>query len=139
MTYDEARQALTDRFNDAFIAAFPTIPVEYDNRETVDVEAQVSIGPFVEFFVRFHEGQQMTMGQQPLERVLGDVIFIVNAPLGTGTAKTNELHQWAHTQLSRQQLGDLVTQTASPGKVSEALGYRSAPLLIPFWFDSIGT
>lgn len=136
MTYDEARQVLTDHFAAAFAAAYPSIPIEYENRTTVDVEAQLSVGPFVEFVVRFHEGQQVSLGQTPLERVIGDVIFVVSAPLGTGVAQTNEILQWFRSRFNRQQLGDLVTTTTSFGRVSEALGYRSAPVLVPFWFDS---
>lgn len=139
MTYDEARQALVGHFSEAFGAEFPGVPVEYDNRNLVDLEEQAQIGPFLEFAVLFDDSLQVAFGVPVLERTTGTVQVVVNVPVGDGKARANEMLEWVKRRMRWLNLPSGV-QTAG-GKRSRAEdlpGFASEAILVGFWYDDFG-
>lgn len=136
MTEDDARQALVTIFDAAFKAAWPAVPVEYDNRATVDRDAQLQVGPFVEFAVDIYESEAANVGFPVLERTLGAVFVVVNAPSGSGTSQTLQILETVKRTLSYKQQGTLHTFGTSRSKVADLPGYRSEALLVSFYYDT---
>lgn len=139
MTYDEARQSLVGYFNAEFSAAFPGVPVEYDNRNLVDLEAQAAIGPFLELAVLFDDSTQASFGAPVLERTTGMMQVIVHAPVGSGSANANEILEWVKRRMRRLNLPSGVqTSGARRSSAGEIPGFSSEALLVGFWYDDFG-
>lgn len=136
MTEDEARQALVTLFDVAFKEEWPSVPVEYDNRATVDREAQLQVGPFLEFAMDIYESEAANVGFPVLERTLGAVFVAVNAPAGSGTSQTLQILETVKRILSYKQVVTLHTFGTSRSKVADLPGYRSEALLVSFYYDT---
>lgn len=135
MTQDEARQAIVAHMEAAFPAAFPGVPVEYENRDTVDPEAQSKIGPYLEVGIDVLDGEQITMSDPALERYYGMLTVTVNVPRGSGVAKQNELVEWVLARFGREDLTGVRFKTGRPGKAWDKQGFHKKPVFVPFWFD----
>lgn len=136
MTYDQVRQVLTAAFDPGFKAAFSEVPVEYDNRDQVDREAQAQIGPFVEFHLEFEDTVQIGLGDPVPERTFGKLQLIVNTPIGAGTARTLEILEWSRQHLARQDFSGVITHKASVLKVEGIKGFSGDAIDIYFWYDT---
>lgn len=135
MTQDEARQKIVAHFDQAFAEAFAGVPVEYENRSTVDREAQSKIGPFVELTVEVTDAEQITMSDPALERCYGMLVVTVSVPLGSGVARQNKIVEWVLAKFGREDLAGVRFKTGRPGKAWDAQGFHTKPTFVPFWFD----
>lgn len=137
MTYDEARQVLTAHILPDFLLAYPGIPVETDNRVTIDREEQLTIGMYAELLIGFGDEIQASLGPAGLRRQIGDVAFIINVPEGEGSSAALQLLEWVRAKISRVQLGPLITQPARKEYLGLIEGFEAHSVSARFHYDSI--
>ena len=133
MNFDQARAAVFGRMNTVFEVANPTVPVQYENRLTVDLATQEV--PFVVCELAFGDGEQVNLGLTPQVRYRGAIYLSVWAKEGEGSTTALGLLSALATDFKPQALGSLYLQAARPMPGRTAQGWYVLTLRVPFYFD----
>lgn len=129
-TYVQARDNIV-----AFIETnSSTLPRFYEDSETVDLD---SVGDqFLKIGIEFVDAHQASIGEQPLERTLGLIVFSVFTKEGRGSRQALQVFDTLRSAISCQNLGGVQLEAVRPGDVERQKGWVNREFLVPFWFDS---
>lgn len=129
-TYVQARDAIVTFIEDTFSA----LPIYYEDAETVDLDA---VGDqFIKVEIEFVDAHQASIGEEPLERTLGFVVFSVFTKEGIGARAALGVFDTLRSAISCQNLGGVQLEAVRPGDVERQKGWVNREFLVPFWFDS---
>lgn len=135
MSLTSARQAIVTQMETAWVAAFPSVKVFFENAPQPDPATRAD--PFMLLFIDFDDAEQMTLGSNDLMRVHGNVQFMPYVKEGTSTKLIFEMMDWLLVNMAITQLGDVSMQDASPVKELIYEGWFSKGVRIPFYFDVV--
>jgi len=134
MTFDELRAACYARLKTGWADANPSIPVEYENHSTIDLNSRRQ--PFMTCEVQFNTSHQINLSDAPWVRFDGSLWISGWAKQGTGTANLMVPLGLISTLFKTKQFGSGVNTTVPkllPSRVID--GWHVLSLRIPFWFD----
>lgn len=138
MTFKQVRETIVDFIDTDFRTDFADYPLEYDNRNVVDLEAQVTKGPFAKLFIDHTDYEQASMGANPVRRGYGDVTLTLHVPLGRGAVVGQDVQEWFLLKFDRKQLGDIQFFTPRPFQNTESLpGFKGFSSVVVFYWDEI--
>lgn len=133
-TYVDARDALISRLHSNWPTAYPTVPVYYENNESVDMDAVGSA--FLKVELAFDDAEQASVEATPLMRVRGMLILGIMAKEGTGTRGGMAYLDYLVGLFKHQNLSGVQTGTPTPGHRESHDGWHLQELYVPFWFHS---
>lgn len=125
------REALISAVNADFAAAYPTIPIVYDN---APFDRNNPPATWVEYEVRFEDGAQVGLAQAPLTRLHGFVYVTVWAKEGAGSKQSLALLDWFSSQLKYKSVGGVNLQAPSPGGDGSPKGWYTC--MLKFYWHS---
>lgn len=135
MNYEGARLALVTALSNYVSATNPTLPVIYEDQETVDLE---SIGDvFVKVDIKYDNANNVGIGVDVPHRVTGFLLLIISTKEGTGTIDRIRLMDTMTNLFKNKNLGGLNTKVPTPLRKQRLNGWTFQELGVPFWFDSI--
>lgn len=134
MSLSQQRQDIVTEIERAKAAwgAF-ALPVEYDNRNTVDLATLTTAYLMVD--ITWGDAAQMDIGKSPLVCDYGHIVLAAGVKAGQGTAGLLALldHFRPYLQL-RNPLGSVKTHAAQVAqRATEKDGFFYWPMTIPFW------
>lgn len=124
------REALIGLVNAAYVAAYPTVPIVYDNT-TFDRNSPPQT--WVEFEIKFMGGDQVGMSWSPKTRVHGFVYVTVWSREGAGTKSSLLMCDWFSAQLAYQSPTPICLQAAEPVSPSSPTGFHAEGIKLYFY------
>lgn len=106
------RDALVQAIHADFIAAYPSIPIVYDNAA---FDRNSPPPTWVEYEVAFLGGDPIGMAQNPRTRLAGFVYVTVWTRAGTGSRASLAIGDWFATKLAYKSFSGVMVQAAEPG------------------------
>lgn len=134
MDYEGIRSSLVAPM-DTFETAHPTVPVFYDNIDTLDLNT-ITADLFVCFHIRFTTSHQANIAPMPFKRQYGRVRATCFIRENTGSVASLRVLQALTDLYQFQTLGGTHCQAASPGGEAQQKGWASIALEVPFFADS---
>jgi len=135
MTYEDARSAIYSRLNTAWSVQYPSVPVNYENRNNVDLATQQT--PFISCEVIFTTGEQVSIEITPVVRTQGVIYVAAYIKDFDGVAVPNAHLQYLKTLFETKSFGGVNTRAAQPMPGDSFKAWYRKALRIPFWFDAI--
>lgn len=133
-TYVEARDALVFHLNTAWPAAYPTVPIYYENTLHVDLD---SVGDaFVRAEVTFSDAVQASVETNPLTRVQGALYLVLMTREGLGTRTMLGYMDYLTGLFKYRTLNGVQTGAPAPMRTLMKDGWYYQELAVPFWFDN---
>ena len=138
MPFKQVREQIVDFIDADFRAEFPDYPLEYDNRNVVDLESQVVKGPFAKLFLDCTGYDQTSLGEAALRRGYGDVTLTLHVPVGRGAVVGQDVQDWFLLKFDRKQLGDIQFMTPRPFQPKANYpGFKGFSAVVVFYWDEI--
>jgi len=137
VTREQVRVALATKINStlALWADYP-LEVEYDNKMTVNRATQSN--PFLCVSMVYMDGEQIALGENGGNRVMGVIVLEANVKEGSGTAQANTLLDFFYPVVHKtDSMPPLRTQAAKFSSKPAKDGWVAQAALIPFWYDSL--
>jgi hypothetical protein len=129
--FEDARAAIVTQFKTYWDANHSTVPVQYENRDLVDIEKQTA--PYVCCEVIFNDGFAASIGDTPMARYPGAVWLSVHTKEGEGTKLGNQWLGALADLFKAKMLGGLVyTGIARPVPARLFKGWYVQAVRIPF-------
>jgi len=91
---------------------------------------------FANFEIVFRDAEQVTLGNDPVDRTYGSIEFQFGAREGTGVRSLLAMQAYMKTGLKAATLGCVKTLIPSPAPGSSGNGWVFEALFVPFYFDS---
>jgi len=130
--FETTRAAIYGRLDAGWAQANPTVLVEYQNQDVVDLDKQTA--PFVTCDLVYSDGAQMGLGQTAGQRYQGAIWLAVWTRKGSGVATANAYLAALATLFGLKVFGGVNTHAVRPCQPGlQELGHRDDPG--PFWFD----
>ena len=131
-TYVEARNAIVAYFNPKWVAAYPTIPVFYENTVQIDLDSVGDI--FLTVSIDFTDSLRMGVDAAPGTETFGDVTLRLFTKEGTGTLRTLQVFDWLTATMKYKDLAGVTLGCPDPGPKVSKTGWLSSDLYVPFSF-----
>ena len=131
-TYVAAREALVASFSAPWAAAWPGVPMYFENTTQIDVDTAPPV--FVVASVDFTDGIRLDLDAAPTSKTFGDVTFRVFAKEGQGTKKALQVFDFLTALMKYKQFGGVTTECPLPGAKRSNQGWMSFDLNVPFFF-----
>lgn len=124
------RDSIVGYLNPLYTAAYPAVPVVYDNgpfdwNDTPEM--------FVEVETEFYAGEQVYISESPLRRVSGCVYVSVHAKAGSGTRASLGIIDWFSEALKFRTVGSALLQAPEPEQPETYPGWYVSCLKVPFY------
>ena len=136
---EEVRKAVVAKITSlqATFTAFP-LDVEYPNAKAVNTSTQSK--PYLKVTVKYQDGLQTTLGNDPGHRLIGMLVLEARAKEGTGQSVQNDiLHHFYKPLQMKDTIPPLRTLAAKFTSGDPFEGWVTETAIIPFWVDSIGS
>lgn len=131
-THTQARDALVEYLHTNWPTAYPTLPVFYENQDTVDLD---TVGDaFLKAEVAFVKSEQASIELNPMTRTDGHFIISIYARQGTGTRTGMTYFDYLFGLFKHQNLSGVQVGTPTPGHRESHDGWHLQEISIPFWF-----
>ena len=138
MPFKQVRDQIVEFVDADFRAEFPDHPLEYDNRNAADIEAQVMKGPFASIFLDCTGYEQTSLGSDALRRGYGDVTVTLHVPVGRGSVVGQDVQDWFLLKFDRKQLGGIQFMTPRPFQPKANYpGFKGFSAVVVFYWDEI--
>lgn len=124
------RESLVTLVNDAYVAAYPSIPIVYDN-QPFDRNSPPML--WVEFEIKFAGGKQAGMSASPRTRISGWVYVTVWAKDGLGTKTSLSILDWFSQQTGYARPLGVTLEAPQPEFVSSPPGWHCEQLKLHFY------
>ena len=132
MTYVEARNAIVAYFNPKWVAAYPTVPVFYENTVQIDLDSVGDI--FLTVSVDFTDSLRMGVDAAPGTETFGDVTLRLFTKEGAGTLRTLQIFDWLTATMKYREISGVTLGCPDPGPKVSKTGWLSSDLYVPFSF-----
>lgn len=133
-TYVAARDTLANYISAALLADKPTLAVFWENVTKADVN---SVGDaFLQVEINFQDAANITINDDPIREMTGEVNFRVFYREGQGTRVALVLFDYLTSLMRLQTISGVTLNTATPGKKLQKDGWASFDLNAPFSFKS---
>jgi hypothetical protein len=126
------REALISAVNADYVAAYPTVPIVYDN---APFDRNKPPPLWVEFEVKFVDGNQIGMAWAPKTRTHGFVYVTIYAKEGTGSKAALLMLDWFSTKLGYHSVGGVNLQAPSPVGDGSPKGWYTEQMKLYWWHD----
>lgn len=114
----------------------PVLEVDFENQSVIDLAGKVD--PYLMMDVVFRDGEQLDMGDRPLQRLDGQVMLAVGVKEGLGTLAASRVLDFVYPYLQLRSTLANGVQTAQvrPGAPKRANGFYYITAMIYFWRDA---
>lgn len=126
------RDALVAFIDPLFKAAYPTIPVVYDNGP---FDWNSPPQTFVEVETKFYAGEQVNMSANPKRRLMGYVYVCVRTRRGIGTREATQIIDWFSETLKFARVGTVTLEAPEPDEPAETQAWYLQDLKVAFKSD----
>lgn len=132
ITYVQARDAVISHLHINWSASYPSVPVFYENLESIDLD---SVGPaFLKAELEFHDAEQASIETAPTTRVRGLLHIAIMARAGTGTRTGMSYYDFLFWLFKHRNLSGVQVETPTPGHRETHDGWHMQQISIPFSF-----
>lgn len=131
-TYVEARDAIVGYLNPAWVAAYPSIPLFYENTTQIDLDSVGTI--FMSVAVNFTDAMRQDIDPSPISKVWGEVTLKLFVKKGQGTRVTLAMQDFLTGLMKYRQVSGVTLEMPTPGKKESKDGWSSLDLNVPFFF-----
>ena len=131
-TYTEARDAIITHFSTNWATQYPTIPVVYDNTNTVDLDTVGNV--FLRTTFALEDASQASIGDSPMQRVRGHLYISIFSRAGTGTRSGIGYLDYISTLFKFKNLSGVTVGAPSPTFKESHDGWHMQMIGIPFFF-----
>lgn len=125
------RESLVGLVAGAFEAAYPNVPIEYPNKDAVDRNSPPPL--WVEFEIKWADGEQVGMAANPKTRFHGFLYVTVWARRGDGTKVSAEVIDWFINQLKYASPTGVCMQAPEPSTPTPPNGWYLEQLKLYFY------
>jgi len=132
ITYEAARDAVVTELQTFWSAAYPTIPLHYENTARVDADQQGQAYAMAE--VEFLPAFQASLEAAPMTLVYGHLSVTVLSKEGTGTRSGLVMCNALIAAMKYRSFSGVVTMAPSLGRKVEVAGWHHQDAIIPFRF-----
>lgn len=129
-TEAQVRDNVVSLLNPAWVIAYPTIPIFYEN--TVKINLDAVGASFLRVSVNFVDSLRQGIDPQPYTASYGEIALQLFAKDGQGTKVLLDRMSFLRTTLKYQNLTHLTTDCPRPGKKQSRDGWTSQDLIVPF-------
>ena len=130
--YVTARDELVTHLHPLLKAAFPDIPVFYENTVQVDLDKVGDM--FITIAVGFDDSSALGVDSVPMSMTLGEVVFRVFVKSGVGTRRTLQIMDGITSIMKYKNLASVRIECPYPGRKISKDGWTSLDLNAPFYF-----
>lgn len=133
MNFEDARAATYTRLKTYWDVAHPTVPVEYENQDTIDLDQQTA--PFLTCEIVYNDSEQIAMGTPGGHRHFGAIWLSFWVKQGQGTALQNTALKELQDLFGEKAFGGVNTRAARRVPSRPQKAWYVASLRVPFWID----
>jgi hypothetical protein len=126
------RDSIVTAVNAVYPAAYPAVPIVYDN---APFDWNNPPERFVEFEIKFYDGQQIGAAAAPKTRLAGMVYVSVYSRMGTGSRVSLQALDWFQGLLEYSRAGAAQFQGWKPDGTSERKDWFISQGKVPFYAD----
>lgn len=131
----QARDVLVNTIEDMWLASdFKDVSLFKDNGPEPQLD---HLERFVKYEIYFMGSEQMTLGENPIDRTRGFVRFFFGTRQGKGTRALLVMRDYVKQELKAKNLGAVKTLIPSPEKSNTGNGWHFEVLTVPFYFDGM--
>jgi hypothetical protein len=131
-TYVQARDAIVNYLNPAWVAAYSGIPIFYENTTQVDLDTVGNAFLFVE--INFTDSLRQGVDLAPMSRSYGELTLRLFTKEGQGTRTTLAMQDALVTMVKYRTLSGVTLDCPTPGRKQSRDGWSSFDLNVPFNF-----
>lgn len=138
MSYEAARAALVGFIETGWAAgAFASTPIEYENIDEIDHDAQTV--PFLTLEIDWRGAAQASINPGasgvPLKRQRAELLFHIHLKEALGSKTAMQIADVLDGLLTFQKVSGVQLLATSLQKAGTFKGWRIWPLSVPFWYD----
>lgn len=126
------RDAVVGYLNPLYVAAYPSIPIVYDNGP---FDWNNPPETFVEVELEFYGGEQVGMAASPRRRISGYLYVCVRTREGRGSREALQLIDWFSNTLKFARVGTVVFREPEPEPSDGPPGWYFLHVKVPFLSD----
>jgi hypothetical protein len=126
------RDSIVGLVSSAYPAAYPAVPIYYDNQQ-IDLNNQGA--QFCTFEIEFYAGTQIGAQVDPRTRVAGYVYVTMHTRDGQGSRTGLGILDWFSTTLGYKSPGTVRLQAPEPAGSDTVSGWYVQELKVPFYAD----
>lgn len=131
-TYAEARDTIVGILAPAWAAAYPTVPVLYDNSAPVNRD---SVSEYIFCQISFNSSAQREMGSAPAMRTYGTLAFSLGVKEADGYRNSLVRAGFLSSLYRFKALQGVIFGAPHPVPPSNGKGWFYTGLIVPFYFD----
>lgn len=132
--FEAVRAAAFAKVAAVMSTAFAAVPVQYENRNLIDVEQQQL--PWLSVELVWNDGEQATIEHEPITRYEGAIYLTVYTKRGNGTKLAQEVMGRLAREFKRMPSGTLFqTRAARPVPARTWEDWHLQTLRVPFYTD----
>ena len=132
-TYVAAREAIVAHLHPAWVAAYPNVPIFYENTLAVDLDA-VPGGMFLMVSIPFSDSVRQGIDATPMSRVWGEVNLRLFSKDGMGVRSTLQVFDFLTSVLAYRKLSGVTLDAVVPGRNQTRDGWVSRDVNAGFSF-----
>lgn len=129
-TLVQARDAIVTYLHPAWVSAYPSVAVYYE--DTTQVALDLVGDSFLLVSINFTDAIRQEIDAAPHTRIWGNVNLRLFAKEGSGTRKSLAMFDTLTSLMKYQQLSGVMLDAPTPGKVQKRDGWSSRDLNVPF-------
>ena len=134
MTFDDARQAITNTVYNLHTTSYPSVPIVLPNQKGLDIENET--GPFVQLEIRFDVTRQLHMGAA-CTKSAGHIVVSHHVREQYGLKSSLEYTDFLVSNLSLQTIDDVIYKEVAPTGQDLAIGWYTVFNFVPFHIYNI--
>jgi hypothetical protein len=135
VNFEDARSAIYARMDTIMASAYPSTKIEYENREQIDLAQQTA--DFVRLELLFTDGEQASIGDNPITRYRGAIYISVAARKGTGTKSAFTKLSVLAKGFDMVQFSSIQTLAPIPMPGGDNKDWYRVSVRVPFYFDDM--
>jgi hypothetical protein len=130
--FQAIRDSIVGLVSSAYPAAYPAVPIYYDNQQ---IDMNNLPEQFVTFEIQFYDGNQIGASATPKTRVSGYAYVNLFTRQGLGSRAGLGILDWFSATLGYKSPGTVRLQAPQPDAASQLDGWFSQELKVPFYAD----
>lgn len=131
-TLTEARDSIVTALEGAWPAAYPSVPVFYDNASVNDHDNK---SEFLGCAIEFDDSNQANIGPSPLLRTYGMITLTLGVKAASGSRTSLQRADFLINLFRFSKKGGVVCKAPHPLPPSTVNGWFLTEIVVPFHFD----
>ncbi|MCK5614393.1 hypothetical protein KAR91_71665 [Candidatus Pacearchaeota archaeon] len=129
MTFNDAREAISNTVYTLHMASYASVPIVLPNKKGVDIENEE--GPFVQLKINFGPSRQLQMGAK-CTKTQGHIVISHHVREQYGLKSSMEYTDFLVSSIGLQTIDDVIYREVAPTGQDLAIGWYTVFNFIPF-------